>query len=98
MEIIDEAVLESIKESIDKMDVKNHIAILKILKSNKKVTLNENMNGFYINLSFLPIETVNEIEKYIKYIDDQEKSFVVFEDKKREMSILLDDEDNETLT
>ena len=73
MEVIDEVVLESIKDSIDRMDVKNHIAILRILKLNKNITLNENMNGFYINLSFLPIETVKEIKLYIKYVESQEK-------------------------
>ena len=75
MENENEELLESIKDSIDKMDLKHHIVILKILKSNEKITLNENMNGFYINLSFLPSETVKEIEKYILYIHEQEKSF-----------------------
>ena len=89
MEVIDEMVLESIKESIDKMDMKNHIDILRILKSNKNITLNENMNGFYINLSFLPIETVDEIKKYINIVDQDE-------DKKHKLPTLL--EDNETTT
>lgn len=92
MENSNEALLESIKDSIDKMDVKHHIAILKILKSNKNITLNGNMNGFYINLSFLPCETVCEIDNYIKYINDQEKSFLLFEDKKREMSNYLNED------
>lgn len=89
MENFNESLLESIKDSIDKMDVKHHVSILRILKSNDKITLNENMNGFYINLSFLPPETIEEIEKYIIFISEQEKSLTIVEDKKRELSFTL---------
>ena len=92
MEILNETLLESIKNAIDKMDVKHHVVILKILKSNKNITINENMNGFYINLSFLPFDTVCEIENYIKYINEQEKSLNIIEDRKRELSTLLNEE------
>ena len=51
------------------------IAILKILKSNKNITLNGNMNGFYINLSFLPCETDNLV---IFSRNIHEQVFVVF--------------------
>ena len=81
--------LESIKDSIDKMYVKHHVSVLRIFKSNEKITLNENMNGFYINLSFLPPETIDEIEKYIIFISEQEKSLTILEDKKRELSFTL---------
>ena len=93
MEIFNEVLLESLKNAIDKMDVKHHVVILKILKSNKNITLNENMNGFYINLSFLPFDTVCEIEKYINYIEEQEKSLNIVEDKKRQLSTLLNEEE-----
>ena len=90
MENFDESLLESMKDSIDKMDVKHHVSILRMyLKSNEKITLNENMNGFYINLSFLPPETIDEIEKYIIFISEQEKSLTILEDKKRELSFTL---------
>lgn len=57
--------LEDIKEKVNKMSLYHHVMILKILKENKTITLNENMNGFYINLSFLPHETIDQIQDYI---------------------------------
>lgn len=81
-----EVKLESMKSSIGKMSKFQHIEILKILKNNKNVKINENRNGIYINLSFLPIETIIEIEKYVMYIEEQEKTLEIVENKKLELS------------
>jgi len=60
------------------------IEILKILKSNPLVKLNENKSGVYINLSFLPMETLSEIQEYVYYIQDQESSLRSMESQKQE--------------
>jgi hypothetical protein len=78
--------LESIKEHIEKMNKIQHIEILKILKCNKTIKLNENRNGIYINLSFTPAESIDELINYIMYIDEQEKSLEIIEIQKRELS------------
>jgi cobyrinic acid a,c-diamide synthase len=78
--------LELIKSSIDKMTQIQHIEILKILKNNKVVKLNENKNGVYINLSFLPDESVEEMKKYVVYIEEQEKLLQIIENQKLELS------------
>ena len=78
--------LELIKSSIDKMNQIQHMEILKLLKNNKTVKLNENRNGVYINLSFLPDETVEELKKYVTYIEEQEESLEITERKKIELS------------
>jgi hypothetical protein len=65
--------LESIKNKIEQMSKLQHIEVLKILRKNKSVKLNENKNGVYVNISFLPDETIHDLEVYIKYIDDQTK-------------------------
>ena len=81
--------LELIKTSVDKMNQMQHIEILKILKNNKNVKLNENRNGVYINLSFLPEESIEELKKYVSYIEDQEKSLEIVERQKLELAFTV---------
>jgi hypothetical protein len=69
--IFNESVLEKIKNKIENMTKFQHIEVLKIIKKNKTIKINENKNGVYINMSYLPKKTINELETYIKYIDDQ---------------------------
>jgi len=63
--------LEEIKNKIENMTKTQHIEILKILKKYKNIKLNENKNGIYINISYLPPKIILDIKTYIKYIDDQ---------------------------
>jgi len=76
--------LESLKTQIEAMNKTQHIEILKILKSNPLVKLNENKSGVFINLSFLPLETLSEIQEYVHYIQDQESSLRSLEYQKEE--------------
>ena len=76
--------LETIKSKIERMDKKHHIEVLKILKKNASIKLNENKNGVFVNLSFLPKDSVEDLEKYIHYIEDQESSLLTVEYQKRE--------------
>jgi hypothetical protein len=57
---------------------------LKILKKNGNVKLNENKSGVYVNLSFLPKDTISELENYLNYIEDQETSLVTLENQKED--------------
>jgi hypothetical protein len=74
--------IESMKMKIENMDKTHHIEILKILKKNPSVKLNENKSGVFINLSFLPQDTMNEIQEYLNYIQDQESSLKSMEHQK----------------
>ena len=76
--------LEILKNKIEKMSKTHHIEILKILKMNSNIKLNENKSGVYVNLSFLPQESIKEIEKYLNYIQDQESSLFTLENQKEE--------------
>lgn len=64
--------LDAIKKQIEQMDKTHHIEILKILKQNNTITLNENKSGVYVNLSFLPVDTLENMKKYLQYINVQE--------------------------
>jgi hypothetical protein len=66
--------LENIKKKIESMNKIHHIEILKILKTCSSIKLNENKSGIFVNLSFLPKYTLEEIKKYIDYIQVQETS------------------------
>jgi len=66
--------LEQIKSRIENMTKQHHIEILKILKKNPNVKLNENKSGVFVNLSFLQKDIIDEIASYISYITDQESS------------------------
>jgi hypothetical protein len=74
--------LENIKIYIEGLNKYHHIEILKILKKNTNIKINENKNGIFINLSLLSNETLDEIVKYINYIKDQEKTLNVLEKEK----------------
>jgi hypothetical protein len=66
--------LELLKTRVECMDKKQHVEILRILKTSSLVQLNENKSGIFVNLSFLPENILSQIEEYIKYVDDQEKT------------------------
>ena len=76
--------LEMLKMKIEKMNKKHHIEILKILKRFSNVKLNENKSGVYINLVFLPSEALEEMHKYLSYIEQQESSIMTLETQKEE--------------
>jgi hypothetical protein len=66
--------LEKVQEKIENMNTFNQIEILKILyKHNNEVTLNENKNGTLINLTDVPEYIIEELYKYISYVENQEK-------------------------
>jgi hypothetical protein len=74
--------LERIKLQIEKMSSAQQLEILKILHENENVKINENKSGVYVNLSFLPNNVVVQMQEYLKYVNDQENSLNVIENRK----------------
>lgn len=74
--------LERIKLQIEKMSSPQQLEILKILHENENVKINENKSGVYVNLSFLPNNVVVQMQEYLKYVNDQENSLNVIENRK----------------
>lgn len=76
--------LENIKLSIEKMTKQHNIEVFRILKKYNSVKLNENKSGIFVNLTFLPNSIIKELEKFIEYVEDQEKTFQELETQKEE--------------
>jgi predicted component of viral defense system (DUF524 family) len=74
--------LETIKNTIESWPKHHQLEILKIIKNNESSTINENKSGIYINISFLSEKTMNEIKRYIEYVQDQEKILTPLESQK----------------
>lgn len=77
--------LENLKDNIENMDKKHQIEILRILKNDKSIVLNENINGVFVNLSDISDKTINMIQKYILYVDKQNNNIIQIENKKEEL-------------
>jgi hypothetical protein len=76
------AELKQLKEHIEKMDKTNQIDILKILRDCNNVILNENKSGVYINLTYCPQNTIDEIRKYLDYTTEQDQVLRITEQEK----------------
>ena len=83
--MLDEQVdLNTIKDKIERLGKNHQLEILSILKNTYGVKLNENKNGVFVNMSFLSRETLVELEKYVKYVCDQEKTLNDLEIQKQD--------------
>ena len=63
--------LNSIKQTIESFTKDQQLQILKILKENN-VSLNENNNGTFINMTALSDDIIDKLNEYILHIDVQE--------------------------
>lgn len=76
--------IENLKSTIETLSKNHQIEILKIIKKNQSVKINENKSGVYINLTFLPKETMEEISQYLGYVKEQEHMLSPIEKEKDE--------------
>ena len=76
--------LSALKDKIERMPKNNQIEVLKILKKSQTTKLNENKSGIFVNLSFLSNEILEEIDKYVNYVSDQETVINIIESQKQE--------------
>jgi len=74
--------LTILKERIESMEKYHQIEILRILNEFNYIKTNENNNGTFINLSELPENIIMELEKYTKYVDEQQINLKIGENKK----------------
>lgn len=75
--------LVDIKKTIESLNKTRQVEILKIFLKNN-VSISENNNGTFVNLSFLTEECLTELKEYLNYIKDQEASLKTLENVKAE--------------
>ena len=91
--------LIKLKEKMEKLNVSQQVDIVRILMEHQ-IKFSENSNGIFINLTNLKSNEIDEINKYIQYISDQEANLITIENMKKEykknffMNNSKDDEDN----
>jgi flagellar biosynthesis chaperone FliJ len=74
--------LESVRVKIENMPIFHQIEVLKILNNYKEeITINENSNGVFVNLTDLSNNIVDELDNYITYVEHQEKNINYFEEQ-----------------
>ena len=74
--------LQYIKEMIENMNKCYQIEILKLLNDESSVSISENNNGTFINLSNLDVNIINKLELYIEYVDKQQNQLSHIEEEK----------------
>ncbi len=90
--------LNSIRESIEKMNKFNQIEVLKILNNHKDVVINENKYGVHINLSQVNTAIIKELESFVNYVNTQESYLNDIEKQKEDYKNTYFTKDNKDKT
>jgi hypothetical protein len=84
MNLQETAKLEFIRSKIEPMNKERHIQALNILAKYASVTINEQKYGkVNVNLSCVPPEAVEDLCKFISYVEAQEMSLMEIETQKK---------------
>ena len=76
--------LDNLKNKIERMPKDRHIQCLNILVKYPTVTINEPKYGnVNINLSCVPKEAVEDLLKFVSYVEDQENALMLAEEQKK---------------
>lgn len=86
--------LNLIREKIESMPKFNQVEVLRILSKDDTVILNENKYGTFINLTELPLEIIDNLKTYIKYVNTQELNLNELEKQKEEFKNIYFAKDN----
>jgi hypothetical protein len=65
--------LKNLKKRIENLDPYHHIKILSIIQKND-IKYSENKNGVFVNMNVFTKEIIADIQKFIEYVDNQEKT------------------------
>ena len=76
-------------KQIEKMTKSEHIQILNIIKQDEKVKITENNNGCFVNLNELSNETIESLDKFLKYSQTKEKELKSIEKETCKMENLF---------
>ena len=85
--------LLNIKKQVENLNLVRQREILKIFIENN-ISISENKNGSFINLSLISDSVMDKLKNYIKYIDDQEETISEIESIKQEFEESYFSKDN----
>jgi hypothetical protein len=74
--------LQVLKTKIESWEKFYQIGALRILHNRERSKLNENRNGIFVNLICISQETVQELQKYVDYVDEQTSQLKTAENTK----------------
>ncbi len=83
--------LELLNNKIEKLNKKQHIEILRIIRKNEKTNISENKNGTFINMIELNESIITEITNYLAYIEMKEKELINIENEKTKLAEIMND-------
>ena len=84
MNTFDFQTLDNLRMKIENMSKDRHIQCLNILSKYQSVTINEPKYGnVNINLSCVPKETIEDLLKFVSYVEDQENVLMFAEEQKK---------------
>lgn len=81
--------LQNIKKIVENYNIEQQEDILNIIREGDDISINENKNGFFINLTNLDNNIITKIEKYMEYIVLQENHLINIESQKKEYEQIL---------
>jgi hypothetical protein len=92
--------LETLRTKIENMPKDRHIQCLNILAKYNSITINEPKYGnININLSCVPKEAIDDLLKFVSYVEDQENALMLAEEQKKkyqEVFFTCDNEQSQT--
>jgi hypothetical protein len=89
--------LEKLRAKIEIMPKDRHIQCLNILAKYQSVTINEPKYGnININLSCIPKEAVDDLLKFVSYVEDQENALMLAEEQKKKYQEVFFTYENES--
>lgn len=74
-----------IKEKIEALSKHHQIEALRMLSKIKTVTMNENNNGVFINLTEQDDNVMKQLEEFLNYVDIQQKHLDNIEDQQEQI-------------
>ena len=77
--------IDELKNKIEKMDEIHQLHIGSILRQHPEIKLNSNKSGILVNLTTIPQPILQDIDKYMDYVIEQEKTLIQVENKTEDL-------------
>ena len=79
--------LMKLKREIENLSKSAQIGMLRVLYARKTITINENNNGSFVNLTGLNEEDLAVIEDYLSYLQEQSRSIAILENNRKAIEL-----------